>query len=916
MLTKKVLPKYRIRTLCVVCDNMDKCRPMYVDDLEVFICRTCNNLQHMYTLNVLQDYIKEKTSNVIYTDEDIHTYVDATCDFKLQSAETKAIDVPDVEPALEEEETVTFLDENLGMEVGYTPDKEWLVEKEAVNNATLSQFLSRPVDIFSQTWSQSDLQAVSIGNFNPWALFFNNIRVRNKLQNFAYIRCNLKLKFMINASPFYYGAINAIYQPLPQFTPSTVKGVGTQQSLMPLSQRPHLFMYPQNSQGGEMMLPFFYPKNWLRINTLADFTGMGNVQLIPFSALRSANGVTGSAVTIQVLAWAEDVVLSGATISLALQSGAVPDEYGVGPISRPASTVAKIANMLRKAPVIGKFATATEIGARAVSGIASLFGFTNVPVIADTMPYRPSAFPQLASTQIGFPVEKLTLDPKNELALDPTVCGATNDDELAIDCLVQKESFLTSFDWLNTDTVNTLLFTTRVTPFMFRASGNTNNSIVDTTPMGMITNAFQHWRGDIIFRFKVLCSPYHKGRMYISFDPSGAGQNLTNNAPTMNAVFTQVVDIGQQDDIEVKIPYTQYLAYLNTNTSFQVSNIPYQIGSGATFNQQAGVDNGILTVRVQTTLTAPVANAPITILVSVRGADNMEFANPVSVGTTVSQFQVQSEEYACEQSLELVSGTPGPLVDANRQKINFGETVRSMRTLLRRSNFVQSIGSPNGSTAGTVNEIIYRFGKLPPQAGYDPAGIFTANQLLGVSTARYNYAQLSVLNWMLPSYIGYRGSGIWTFNEKGNIATPSVNVTRTNQNLLASGIVFNNVASTNTNTLAYQAANGTVNTAGGISLTNQLTNAGLSVLCPMYTNYRFQTTDPTFNTAPQQVITATNYDGAAMDSFRYQSHGLGPNQLNSNRVVDCYWGCGTDFQPIFFLNCASWYRQTVLPTAP
>jgi hypothetical protein len=128
-------------------------------------------------------------------------------------------------------------------------------------------------------------------------------------------------------------------------------------------------------------------------------------------------------------AWATDVELAGLTSGLVLQG----DEYDkAGPISGPATAIASVASKLTDTPIIGSLARATEIGARAVGGIASLFGYSNPPVLNDVMPYQPKAFHSFAAVETGVPMDKLTLDPKNEITVDKSVTGAKPDDELVI----------------------------------------------------------------------------------------------------------------------------------------------------------------------------------------------------------------------------------------------------------------------------------------------------------------------------------------------------------------------------------------------------------------------------------------------------------------------------------------------------
>jgi len=343
---------------------------------------------------------------------------------------------------------------------------------DSSTNSSLADFLSRPVSIFNDTWTEALVYSNSL---QPWHLFFNNAAIKKKLDNYYMLRCNLKIKLVINASPFYYGMLQTSYQPLSDgagngYDPCPLNGGGT---LLPIeymgkSQRPHFYSYPQTCQGGEMTLPFFYNKQWLDVTVANDLKEMGYLSLFSLTTLKNANGVSGDAISIQIYAWAEDVELAGPTCDLALQT---EDEYAQdGIISGPASALARFAGKTNIAAdalagvtngmslLIKPFATATSLVATAIGSAAQLFGFTNVPVLADVHAMKGQPFPQLASTQIGTPVEKLTLDSKNELCVDAASMGVDSNDELLISNIVSRESFIDNFVWAATDTTDTLLW--------------------------------------------------------------------------------------------------------------------------------------------------------------------------------------------------------------------------------------------------------------------------------------------------------------------------------------------------------------------------------------------------------------------------------------------------------------------------
>jgi len=536
-----------------------------------------------------------------------------------------------------DQETVCFVDQTTGLSVGDQLQIDDVAHQDAADAAGLTNFLSRPTTIFSVTWAETD----PVGTFltiNPWQLFLQNAVIARKLYNFAFIRANLKIKVLINASPFYYGAMYMSYQPLQNFTPTTIITSASLQERIPISQRPGFWILPQNNEGGELTLPFFYPKNFLRLGYNQDTIDMGQLNFYIYSALQSANAVVAAGVSIKVLAWMEDVTLSGPTVDVQFQAREIEvqaDEYsGNGQISGPATAVARYARYFTGIPIIGSFAKATQIGANAISGIATLFGYTNVPNIKDAQAFRPQPYPQFASPEIGYPVEKLVLDPKNELTLDPKTTGYPCDkDELALEYLACRESYLCTTTWATTDASDKILFSSRVTPFQYDYFNAVNNSKIYMTPLGWISNCFRHWRGDIIFRFRVICTQYHKGRIRISFDPAGkAANSLYNTTDSTQTVFTKIIDIGEEHDVEIRLPYQQALPFLQCNTGFSVSNVPWSTSAAPVWNSDDAFDNGVITVRVYNTLTAPVLTSSVQILVYVRGAENIEFANPQNVG--------------------------------------------------------------------------------------------------------------------------------------------------------------------------------------------------------------------------------------------------------------------------------------------
>lgn len=803
----------------------------------------------------------------------------------------------------EESEQVTFDDSTLGeiFDMGKTTNPVALVD--GTPDITLGSFLSRPTLIASTTWNQTDAVGLK-SSYDPWNLFISNTHIKKRVDNFAFIRGRLCVKVLVNSTPFWYGLGMLSYCPLQKIVTGNNPNraaTTTDAYIVAASQMPNIKIVPAKSAGGHMTLPFFYHKNWLPL-TATDLTNMGTLNLSVVSPLLSANGSAAINVTVQILAWMEDVELMGPTVTLAAQGR---DEYGDGPVSAPASAVAAFARTI-KTPIIKKFAKATEIGALAVSNIARLFGYSNVPVIDRVHGFMPALLPQLASSGIGTMVQKLTLDPKCELSIDPSLHGVPAEDPLDLSAICAKESYVGQVTWATTDATDAQLLVARVQPVLSNVAAVTGASRLATTPMGYVSQFFQFWRGTIIFRFKVVCSQYHKGRIRISYDPVG---RIDTNADSYNLTYTKIYDIGEDNDIEIEVPYHQATAWLEAR---QMTSANWTT-SGA-LAPSLLTDNGLINIRVSTTLTAPISTASVRILMYVRGGRDFEYATPLSDsdggGNLISLFAAQgltaeADPLTVGSTHEVVGKSTVPSDD--RYLMNMGEAVKSLRQILQRHSLARTIVV--GSNPSTVNWAIWKaeFGRMPLINGYDPLGANTARNQANTATLPYNWCSKHPLPYITAMFRGYRGG----VNAQYAIAQESFTTTRS-LTLRALRTGTSRTAADNAGSwtasgtgLTLNQNNAFVNSSvvwegtGGQNITSTLLNNGLSVVYPDFNMCNFNIFSP-------YILS----EGSTEDFSYHNTYGLhmvyptGNSDPGFTYVrLQHYAASGVDFTPVFFL-CA------------
>jgi len=788
------------------------------------------------------------------------------------------------------------------------------------NDADLGNFFSRPIKTQSFTWATDDR---IFQKFNPWEDFFQNKRVINRITNFNLMRCKLKVRIMLNGNGFHYGRAIASYTPLHNLDSFTKDRVFFIEDIVAASQRPHIYLDPTTSQGGTLTIPFFWYKNALKIPDM-EWKEMGEVIIHGMQKLKHANGATDR-VTVSVFVWAEDVSLSIPTANepgaLVPQMGEiftpqVQDEYGTGPISRPAGIVAKAAGALSKIPVIGMYARATEMAASAVSNVASLFGYSRPIELADITPYKPTLIGNLANTNMHDTSNKLTLDVKQELTIDPRVMGLGSTDEMSIKSISQRESWLTSFSWNVSDSTETLLWTSEVSPVLWneRTTGGGTTEI-HMPACCFATLPFRQWRGTMKFRFQIVASAYHKGRMKITFDPS---YPLSNE---YNTNYTYIIDLAKERDFTVEIGWGSEKGLLDHRQP-GIDPIPYRESPlGADPGNYA---NGIVSAYVVNDLTVPNSTANNNIEVNVfvstgndfevfgPSADNIEnltwfvpqmgevFSPQMAETTAMSQPDSDMTKREDEPMKEEPSTTlAATLSDQdNTACVYYGDPVTSFRQCLKRYNYHTSICPFQFINKHCVLDV--RNSDFPYYRGYAPGAVHRTT----VPTAQtpYNYCKMTLLNYVTPAFSGRRGGLRWKYFRVGFLAEDTHSLIVARDSDPASGyeqvqtvLIDQNDGSSyeRVRQLEMLSPHGW----DGAYATSTRHNPVVEAEIPFYTNYRF---------FPAKMADMTSDAGDFRHYHRIWSDVRATDSYAS--CIICYVSVGEDFNLGFFTGAPVAFR--------
>jgi len=299
----------------------------------------------------------------------------------------------------------------------------------------------------------------------------------------------------------------------------------------------------------------------------------------------------------------------------------------------------------------------------------------------------------------------------------------------------------------------------------------------------------------------------------------------------------------------------------------------------------------MFSVTVLNGLTAPIDTSTVKILVFVRGAENLEFANPCNPPSELSILAPQSEEITMAE-------TDNHYPDI--YKVHFGEPVRSLRQVIHRFTLSEVF---RNSTAYTTPVITTRLMKrMPYFRGYDTTAYTQANGTLdNTTTKKYLFAGQHPLTYIAQCFLGVRGSVNILVNTTGNDPTV-VRAQRVPE--------INSEAAWSISTLtgspglgqAMSEVNSTYNTSGGASLNGQVTRQGTVFNMPDCSAANFE---PTYTSCRWTTSAALDY---GYKQVQIAIFGHGSNNTSSQFTrVEIYKAAGVDMQFLYFLNAPLLY---------
>jgi len=435
----------------------------------------------------------------------------------------------------------------------------------------------------------------------------------------------------------------------------------------------------------------------------------------------------------------------GSRLMTSLEKGG--DEYSEpGPVSNVATAVAKVGDALTDVPVIGGFAKATSTVAKSIGKVASWFGWAKPVVLTDPTFVKNMPFQNGATTIGKDTCFKLTLDPKQELSVDQTL-GGVEEDQMMIAEIAKRESFLTTFTWSDDNVaMTTLLWKCLVSPILFQSAQWTDSGLqamVQPTSLMFAAQPFQSWRGKIKFRFEIVCSKFHRGKILFKYDPNVAMNGLiSSNTTKLNQQNTVILDIQDTQDITFEVDWAHVRNWAQVPQNFASDALPCNTENfSADYSvYDANECNGFIEVRPLNELVQPTSTSTVAVNVFV-SCDDLVVNRP---STALLPYKravnfTESSDITTEE-----------VINHNDSKINekifldhYGERVFSFRSLLKR--YTTSAGGhyTNGITGNGFIDV--------------SAGLYPQDGLPVPFEASSDCDPKTLFSYLRYAYMGVRG---------------------------------------------------------------------------------------------------------------------------------------------------------------
>lgn len=456
---------------------------------------------------------------------------------------------------------------------------------------SLVNFLERPIQLPTISVVTGGVEMTVVATWNFPSLIYTFDMWKDKLRNFRFLRADMNVKVLVNASPFAVGYFIMFYSPF-----DVEAGVrGWNGSLSNAMGYNYTLINIGNGSSGELTVPFTSPFSGYdqAASTLSDmgemvlaicipyqnasglpcsvspYVSLRNIVLevptdtqltlpyaMPAFPRREAQKVDSEEIgkaqmyAYKVHAWDRD---DNETSSFTDEPEVEEDVKNQSKIvSTTLSATSKALGAFSAIPVVGAFAGLGSGLLAGASAIAKFAGYAKENNLAAVTPMAQVPGARFTNAVGLDDSVVLATHPQNRVAHDASLFG-TGEDEMGIAKIVSRESVIQRFTLTQATPAGTILFTIPVTPgYNQTPIGSAGQA--DSTPLSFVASMFDYWRGGLIYKVIIAKNPFCNFRLGFAFVP-GLNTSQITTSTAWETVYRTINDFRDSDSFVFKVPY-------------------------------------------------------------------------------------------------------------------------------------------------------------------------------------------------------------------------------------------------------------------------------------------------------------------------------------------------------------------------
>ncbi len=591
---------------------------------------------------------------------------------------------------------------------------------------SIVDFLSRYVIVSQGNWQSSAVRGAVLANLTfPKQLFntgaYSVTQNVNKLDGFVGLKARVRVRIEVNSQPFQAGALMLHFVPYSEYMNSHTQwySTATVTDTVAASGCAHVVMNLANNTSMEFCSPYISP--YLFFNLPTGQGSFGNIVISVLSPLSS-----GVASTASYTIWAkfEDIDLRFPTDApLTTNFAQIGTELSTmesrGTISGTVGSVGRAISSVLPWVGLGWLSSPVESLSDGAEKVLKHLGFSKPAVEAPVTRIKNAPTQYFLNHDGADTSHKLALSAENALTQYSGWAG-TDIDEMRLDYIASRPCYTTAFNWTTTQAADLSIFLQPVSPMWQQttaaAVANAYARITSMPLCARVASFFSLWRGTMVFRFHVVKTQFHSGRLRVSFRPYVYTDNSTiQNMPAYS--YTEELDLSAGTDFTFKVPFTSVRPWLHTYYDVKTSLVSGDARNTATGVVQVSIINPLVA--------APTVSNTIEILCFTYMED-AQFGAPIR--PPIAPFGIPNVAQIGKPMLVPTTQTSDSVNRSDLSLLPYstcvGEVAASLRQLLKRfslvarvqlgTSFPPTATQPGSSCNGVV---LFPWAPVIPQGG-------------------------------------------------------------------------------------------------------------------------------------------------------------------------------------------------------